>query len=312
MIRRVVGALAIAQASLVAWQSQTPVFRSSTDVVWLDVSVQDGNKPVVGLGPADFEVRDNDVLQQVTEVSYARLPIDLRLVFDTSGSVAAEQLRAYQTAMTQLTAALLPDDRCDIVAFSARIVDVVVQQHPPVTVSLKRVEPNATSFYDAMLLSLLTAPTIGRRQLTIVMSDGADNTSFFDEPALVDIARRTDAVVYGVTPPQQGPRVNLQLQKRAKDRLDAVASVTGGRVIAGTNDIAEGLLTALDEFRKSYVVAYVATGVPGDGWHTLSVTVRGFKYTVRARQGYQGTGLFSTDSAIQVPEVEPARATSGT
>jgi VWFA-related protein len=291
---------------------QTPVFHGETDVVALDVTVQDGKNPVLGLGPRDFGVRDNSVPQLVTDVSYGRLPIDLRLVFDTSGSISDAQLQNYLQAMTAVTSALQPDDRCDILSFSARMIDAATLQHSPVTIDLRRAEPNATSFFDMVSLALITAPTPGRRQLTIVMSDAADNASFFDERTLLDVAKRTDAVVYAIAPTNKPRGAAVLAIKTLKDRLETLASTTGGTTIESNRDLSAALLAALDEFRKSYVVVYTATGVARPGWHDLAVTVRGSKkYTVRTRRGYVGTGLFSTDPARSVPEVGRIAPTSG-
>jgi hypothetical protein len=74
-----------------------------------------------------------------------------------------------------------------------------------------------------------------------------------------------------------------------KDRLSALTTLTGGRVIAEDKDVTAAFLNALEDFRKSYVVAYTATGVKHGGWHELKVTVPKFPgYAVRAKQGYVG------------------------
>jgi VWFA-related protein len=265
------------------------VFRGGTDVVTIDVNVQDGKKPVAGLTAADFDVRDNGVRQVVTDVTYARVPIDLRLVFDTSGSISDGQLKAYLKTMQDVTGSLQPNDRCDIVSFAARIVDAASLQSPPIKIDLQRAEPNATSFYDAVSLSLITGPVAGRRQLTIVLSDADDNSSFFDQATLLDTGRRTDAVVYAVLPDPMGHRRYPAQEKMLKDRLSALTTLTGGRVIAEDKDVTAAFLNALEDFRKSYVVAYTATDVKHGGWHELKVTVPKFPgYAVRAKQGYVG------------------------
>ena len=218
MTRTLLVLVALAPTAWLAAE-QGQVFRGGTDVVTIDVNVQDGKRPIAGLTAADFDVRDNGVRQVVTDVTYARVPIDLRLVFDTSGSISDDQLKAYLKTMVEVTGSLQPSDRCDIVSFAARIVDAASLQSPPIKIDLQRAEPNATSFYDAVSLSLITAAVPGRRQLTIVLSDADDNSSFFDQGTLIDTGRRTDAVVYAVLPDPMGHRRNPVQEKMLKDRL---------------------------------------------------------------------------------------------
>ena len=289
MIRPLIAAIVLAPAAWLAAQERPQVFRGVTDVVALDVTVQDGKRPVAGLTAADFDVRDNGVRQTITDVTYARVPIDLRLVFDTSGSISDAQLKDYLKTMVDVTASLQPEDRCDIVSFAARIVDAASLQSPPIKIDLQRAEPNATSFFDAVSLSLITAPVAGRRQLTIVLSDADDNSSFFDNTTMLDTGRRTDAVVYAVLPSTAGTRRNSFREKMLKDRLSGLTTLTGGRVVDADKDVTPAFLNALEEFRKSYVVVYTATGVAHGGWHELKITVpKSPHYTVRAKQGYLG------------------------
>ena len=272
-------------------QDQSLVFRSGTDVVTVDVNVNSGKKPVTGLLPGDFEIYDNGVRQTVTDVTYGRLPIDLRLVFDTSGSIDDVALQTYVRAMRQIALTLQPQDRCNIVTFSRRIVEAAALQPPPVKIDARRVSGDTTSFFDAVSLALITPPVLGRRQLTIVMSDGDDNSSFFDEAAMTEIVKRTDAVVYAVLPIATWHPTDDKRDKILSERLSTLTRMTGGRIVAPNHDldVVPAFLTAIDEFRQSYVLAYTATGVGRGGWHDLLVNVHGAKpYAVRARRGYMG------------------------
>jgi hypothetical protein len=70
--------------------------------------------------------------------------------------------------------------------------------------------------------------------------------------------------------------------------ITTVARTTGGEVIELKRhaEVGSAFQTALENFRTSYMLRYTPTGVAGDGWHELTVTVRGRKYDVRARRGY--------------------------
>jgi VWFA-related protein len=149
--------------------------------------------------------------------------------------------------------------------------------------------------------------------LTIVLTDGYDTSSFFDGPALTRAAQRSDAVVYVVAPPSISvssatPSFSVRSGSgsvtmigggtavgtsggSATKVLDALARTTGGRMLTldKNGDIGASFLKAIEEFRQSYLLRYRPEGVAPEGWHTLTVSVRGSKkYTVRAKQGYEG------------------------
>src|SRR5262245_49776948 len=88
-MRRVLFATALA-AAVTALDAQT--FRTRVDVVRVDVLVTDRGLPVRGLTAADFEVRDNDVLQQVDAVFGEDIPINAILTLDLSQSVVGDRL----------------------------------------------------------------------------------------------------------------------------------------------------------------------------------------------------------------------------
>jgi hypothetical protein len=283
MTRSICVSLLVLAAAIHLHASQT--FRASTHGVVVEVAVFDGDRVVTGLSAADFDVRDNGVRQKVTDVDFNTLPLDLRLVFDVSGSITPDQLEWYARAMRQVAARLETRDRCEIIAFNARIADLASRQHPPVTIDLsRRGGREGTSFFDAVSMALVTVPLLDRRQVAIVLSDARDNESFVDEATMLDIAQRTDAVVYTVLPGDAASRA-LSIT-----RLRAVSLLTGGRLVHAPHDSAVGdaIVTALDEFRQSYVLRYIPTGVPLDGWHRLDVKVRDQHYKIRAKAGYFG------------------------
>ena len=79
-------------------QEQLPTFRSMANAVAVDVTVRDNKrKSVTGLRAGDFEIYDNGVKQDVAEVSYGKLPIDVTVALDISFSVTGvllERLRS--------------------------------------------------------------------------------------------------------------------------------------------------------------------------------------------------------------------------
>ena len=275
--------LVCAALALQAQEPQQPTFRSGSDAVTVDVSVFDGQRAIPGLTAADFDVRDNGVRQTLLGVRTNTLPIDVRLLFDTSGSITAEDLERYRRAMARVAEALRPVDRVEVLTFSGRISEVVPLQHPPITVTTQRQDRDGTSFFDAVSLAMVTRPMMERRQITVVLTDAQDNDSFFDKDTLYESARHTSAVVYGVLPTGLADDVS-----RFATRLEMVARVTGGRLVRSKWDGRMGdlLIKMLAEFRQGYVLNYELAGTPNPGWHKLTVTVPRAKYSIRAREGY--------------------------
>jgi len=272
----------LAGAATLAQTPSSP-FHSATEGRNVNVAVFGGDRIVTNLGPADFDVRDNGVRQPLTAADLNLLPIDLRLVFDTSGSISEDDLARYLRTMQQVAATLESRDRCEIITFTSRIADAAALQFPPIKIDLKRAGPDGTAFFDAVIAALITVPTSDRRQVTILLSDAQDNSSFFNEAATLDAARLTGGVVYTILPgnPLAGRELSVS-------RLTALSLTTGGKlIITNEHAVDSVVIDAIREFRQSYVLRYTVTGVPIAGWHDVEVKVRG-GYRVRARAGYFG------------------------
>ena len=287
--------LAIACAGLLAQQT----FRSAVDYVELDVAVTQGNKSVAGLTAADFEVTDNGVKQTILEVGRERLPIDVVMVVDISGSVQGKLLESLASAVNSVRRRLRDDDRVELVTFNGQILGRI-----PMTAAnaVKAVKldgaSGSTSLDDAIIVSMAAPPEIGRRRMAIVFTDGYDTSSFLDEATVLDVAARSRTAMFMVS-----------TDVRAKEFFDKLADVTGGIVqivspftaglpvvFAGQTTISfepggdildASFLRALDDFRTSYVVRYSLGDTAKKGWHDVAVRiVKSGRYQVRAKKGY--------------------------
>jgi Ca-activated chloride channel family protein len=261
--------------------AQNPTFSSRVDAVRVDVLVTENGKPVRGLRPADFEVFDNGVRQSVDLVSFEQLPLNVVFTFDLSDSVSGERLANLRDASGAVLSGLRKEDQAALVAFNSRVT-----VGPPLTPQIARVrqaledaEPRgATSLIDASFAGMMLAGSDAGRGLVIVFSDGRDTSSWLKADAVVDAAKRSDAVVYGIAA-GLAPREAF---------LGDLTAQTGGRLfkIESTKGLSAVFLEVLDEFRQRYLVSYSPSGVPQDGWHQLTVRVKGRNAAVRARPGY--------------------------
>jgi hypothetical protein len=267
-------------ATLVGQQN---VFRARADVVVLDVAVADGRRPVLTLTKDDFEVRDNGVLQALADFDLEKLPLDVTLTIDLSGSMTPAKLASVERAIAQVSAMLRTTDRVAVHSFDSIVRERQPLQTPPAPVRLSTIGPR-TALVDALLLSLVTAPLPDRRQLTVFATDGGENASVLDVPTVLDTARFTSSQVSFVIVRDRG-HVNDEVIRTV---IRPVAQTTGGEVIEldRDDDLSTAFLAAIENFRTSYVLRYSPTGVPAPGWHEVEVKVRNKKYTVRARRGY--------------------------
>lgn len=280
MRRAILAALAALALSAAAPRAQQ-AFRSGVEAVRLDVLVLDRGEPVRGLGAADFEVRDNGVLQEVDRVSFEKIPLNLVLTLDMSGSLEGDRLRLLQDAAGAMLDGLKPDDQAALVTFSH-----MVAQRAPLTrdTSVVRAavsEMKASGFtalVDGAFAGMMLAQSDPDRALEIIFSDGVDTSSWLRPIAVVDAAKRSDTVVYCV----------YAGRRRAPDFLQELAEFTGGQVFE--NPDAKALRPTftriLAEFRQRYLVTYSPRDVAPGGWHQLRVAVRHRRLTVKARPGY--------------------------
>src|SRR5215831_6096173 len=91
--------------------SRRQVFKSNVDGVIIPVSVTSGNRPVSNLTAADFEVRDNGVVQGIQRADSEKVPLDLTLLLDLSSSVDGPQLQRLKSAVSDTAGLLKRDDR---------------------------------------------------------------------------------------------------------------------------------------------------------------------------------------------------------
>jgi VWFA-related protein len=279
-------------------------FRSGVDVVRVDALVTAGRREVTGLTPADFEVRDNGVLQTVDTIAFESLPLTVTFVLDTSGSVAGDKMQHLSSAVDLILRGLREQDRVGLVTFSHRVWQRVpltrdVAQVRRVLAAAKAV--GGTSLNDAVYAGLALSESQDSRALVLVFSDGMDNASWLGDETVERAARRADAVVYGVAVSANVTGTYQVRGNRATNRerpeylpgqtdfLEAVAAATGGRLIKAdaTDDLPKAFDQILQEFRTRYLITYSPRGVDTPGWHAIDVKIKGRRADVRARRGYE-------------------------
>lgn len=283
---------------------QATQFRSSVEAVRVDVLVVDGGKPVTDLRADDFELRDNSVVQKIESVAISDVPVSMMIALDTSESVAGHVLNELKEGVSAAAAALRPVDRSALISFSSdvRLTMDWADDAAGAAKALSGLRAGGgTALWDATFAALtFSDDTPSVRRLVLVFSDGDDTSSWLSREAVLDRARRADAVVYGVEIrdaytrriPALHNQSGLESFKNAAPDdspfLEAVADLTGGsrfRVSEAT-ELRKAFSRVLTEFRTRYLITYTPQGVEQPGWHPLDVRLKDKKGKVTARRGY--------------------------
>ena len=273
--------VALFAVALPAAQAQVPTFSSKVEAVRVDVLVTEDGKPLRGLRAADFEVLDNGVPQTIGLVSFEQLPLNVVFTFDLSSSIVGERLDNLREASRAVLDGLRTGDQAALVMFSTTVVVApgLTGRAGLVQTAIDRAEPTGeTSLVDASFAGMMVAESDVGRGLVIVFSDGLDTGSWLRPKAVLDVAKRSDAVVYAVS---------AGLASRA-EFLEELTDQTGGRLfkVESTRSLSEVFLEMLGEFRQRYLLSYSPAGVSHEGWHELTVRLKGRNAVVKARPGY--------------------------
>ncbi len=294
----------IAAAGLDLSAGQT--FRSGVDAVEVDVLVTDRNRPVAGLTAEDFELRDNGVVQHIDAIALGDVPVTLMLVLDVSESVKGKPLEHLRTAISAAGEALSSRDRLSLLTFSHQLDLATAPTDDPglVRSTVQAVEAGgATALYDATFAALVARHRVDSRVVLLLFSDGADTSSWLDPRTVIDAARRSDVVIYGVTMRRQTEQRNAREARQnrlerdwfreapysfGRHFLPLLAEDTGGSVLVAerSDQLRDTFVRVVSEFKSRYILSYTPRGVEPGGWHAIDVRLDGRRGVVTARRGY--------------------------
>jgi VWFA-related protein len=183
--------------------AQTPpplVFESAVEAVFVDVFVTKDGRPVAGLAPAAFELKDNGVRQQLELLSAETRPLLAILVFDTSSSMTGNRMDTLRAAGRAFLAGLRPADEVALVTFG----EEVAWRVPPtadkdqIRRALDQLRPNGTTAALDALYAAIALSDFERRPLVVLFTDGEDNSSWLDQGQVLKLAERSNALVHVV------------------------------------------------------------------------------------------------------------------
>jgi len=265
-------------------------FRASANAVRLDVLVRDGTRVITGLTANDFDLLDKGVPQRVQAVASPNA-LSIALVLDTSESMSKKSWPLAVAGANAVISGLRPGDSTSVVAVSDRFTLLADREHD--VPSLRRVladvhpEPlTKTAIWDGVLTAGSLVSSSADRALVMVVTDGADNVSWFDRSRVIDRLRRNGLPIDGI---------EVSFDSHTHDwtvgsiGLQQLRATLGSSVFDATaSDLGDQVARRLDEQRQSYVLMYEPHGVRrDDGWHEIKVRLKnGRRGSVVVRPGY--------------------------
>jgi VWFA-related protein len=278
-------------------------FTLSVDVelVQLPISVLDAKgRPVDGLTKDNFQIFEDNGLQQIKLFRHEDIPLSLGLVIDNSGSMRNKRERVNSAALSFVRESN-PEDETFIVNFddSAYLEQDFTGSIGDLIDALDQLDTRGeTALYDAVFLSVdhVKAGKKDKKALLLI-SDGEDNVSKYGFNKVVEALRESKVTLYAIglleDNDQRGGLFKKPPSKKAKENLEKFAEITGGQAYfpKSLDEVEEIVKDIAHDLRNHYTVGYTPTNRKMDGsWREIRVKVNPpktvSKISVRTKQGY--------------------------
>jgi VWFA-related protein len=304
-IRVVLVGLLVALASgLHAQQAppqQQPSFRSTVDVVSLNVTVVDNaGRYITDIEQNDFSVFEDGVKQDIIFFTRQPQPVALSMLLDSSASME-EKMDVLQRAAISFVKTLKSNDLAQVIDFDSRVSirQPFTSSHQELESAIQQtVAGGSTSLHNAIYVSLKELGKIKalneedvRRQALIVFSDGEDTSSLVSFDEVLDLAKRSETAIYTIA--LRGNDTSVRGFREAEFVMRQLAQETGGRSFfpARIEDLNGVYGQIAEELASQYTIGYQSKNARLDGaFRRIVVQVARPNTTPRTKRGYFAPG----------------------
>jgi len=264
------------------------------EVNLLFIATDRHGKFVRNLNEYDFSILDDHKPPQ-SVVSFRRetdLPLRLGLLIDTSGSVRTRFSFEQDAAASFLQQIVRKNfDKAFVMGFNGQntVTQDFTDDPTLLEVGIQKLHNGGgTALFDAIYRACQSklakdASDYPVRRAIVVVSDGEDNQSDVSEGRAIEMALRSDVIIFAISTDDSG------LILRGDTVLEQLADATGGRVFFPfkMKDIKSSFSAIEDELRSQYIISYRPADFEADGrYRPIEITASRKDLQVRSRKGY--------------------------
>ena len=280
-------------------QGQLGTFRTVNVRIPITITNEKTRRFVTDLKQEDFEVYEDKAKQEIASFKALNdLPLDIAILMDTSNSVRSklkfEKDAAVSFLQTMLTSR---QDRALFTTFDSEIElhQDFTNRLDLLTKAIDKVKAQgSTRMYDA-IYSVCEEKMFaiqGRRRAMIIITDGEDTISEHPLQDAIDLAQRSETVVFVIST-KSGGFFGVErgtIDTKEDKILKQLAEDTGGRAFFTSHviELEKSFSAIALELRSQYQVSYDPTNDNFDGkFRTIEVKLPGKKdFKIRTKKGY--------------------------
>jgi Ca-activated chloride channel family protein len=283
------------------------VFRSSTNLVSVNVSVLDGSgrRFVTDLTRADFAIYEDGVQQQVTFFESSQVPVDLIVMLDTSSSML-DKMAVVHTAANNFLRTLRAGDRGAVISFAdqVQVIETLTGDRARLEQAVNSTSARGgTALNNALYVALrqFGGVTAGegpvRRRAVALLTDGDDTTSIVSFDDVLELARKAGVNIYSIAlQSTAAPAIaaSRKFLSPAQFAMKSLAQETGGEAFfpAQVSELQGVYGSIAQELSCQYSIGYTPSNVRTDGrFRRIAVRVPSHpEMKPKTRAGYTADG----------------------
>jgi len=270
---------------------------ADVDLALVNVSVTDAHdRPVTSLERDSFRIFEDNIEQEVVNLSSEDVPVSIGVIFDLSGSMANKFSYAKKAAV-EFFKTLNPDDEGFLIGFSAHadLLSPFRNNIEELQNRLLTVSPSgSTALLDALYLGISEMRNArNAKRALLIISDGGDNHSRYSEDEIKRQVREADIQLYAIGTFESGYHRRTLTELNGPSLLSQLTELTGGRVftVRNPNELPEIATNIGTELHSQYILGYQPSNKTRDArWRKIAVKVHSLNgpqhLSVHAKKGY--------------------------